>query len=153
MTRVATHHMEGNDPTDAEAMDHLFEAHLAAEAAQDLDALLATLAPDAVHEVIGEPTVALSDRDAIANRYRAMFADLHATGTRPIRRLHGPGFLLDECIYEANAVGTPFGVEGHSRPVSMRLLHVLEFRNGLISRETVWADAAAVIAQLSQARH
>src|SRR5690606_26545415 len=103
----------------------------ARRAAHDLEALLATLAPGAVHEVVGDPTGALSDPDAIADRYRSLFADLQATGSAPIRRLHGPGFLVDECIYEANAVGTPFGVEGLGRPVRMRLLHVLEFSDGL----------------------
>jgi len=29
------------------------------------------------------------------------------------------------------------------------LLHILETRDGLISRENVWLDAAAIVAQLS----
>jgi hypothetical protein len=33
--------------------------------------------------------------------------------------------------------------------ISFRILHVFEFRSGLISRENVWLDTAAIVAQLS----
>ncbi len=38
---------------------------------------------------------------------------------------------------------------GHGRPISFRILHVFQFREGLISRENVWLDTAAVVSQLS----
>jgi predicted ester cyclase len=38
---------------------------------------------------------------------------------------------------------------GHERPVSFRLLHILEFRDNRISRENVWMDVAALHRQLS----
>ena len=40
-----------------------------------------------------------------------------------------------------------FGLEGRTGHATFRLLHVLEFRDGKISRENVWADTAAIIAQ------
>ncbi len=39
------------------------------------------------------------------------------------------------------------GLEGRTGHATFRLLHVLEFRDGKISRENVWADTAAIIAQ------
>ena len=41
------------------------------------------------------------------------------------------------------------GLPGHGRRISFRILHVFEFRDGLISRENVWLDTAAIVGQLS----
>jgi ketosteroid isomerase-like protein len=95
-------------------MDELLDRHYAAEMAQDLDVLLATLADDAVHDVAGDPQGALRGRD-IATRYKTLFDDLKITGLRPLRRLHGPDFLVDEVVCQADAVGQPFGIEGGGR--------------------------------------
>jgi predicted ester cyclase len=46
-------------------------------------------------------------------------------------------------------VGSLLGLPGHGRRISFRILHVFEFRDGLISRENVWLDTAAVVSQLS----
>jgi predicted ester cyclase len=46
-------------------------------------------------------------------------------------------------------VGEFMGIPGHGRRISIRVLHVFEFRDGRISRENVWLDAAAAIAQLT----
>ena len=43
------------------------------------------------------------------------------------------------------------GIPGHVRLISIRVLHVFEFRNGLISRANVWLDGAAAVAQLTAA--
>ena len=46
--------------------------------------------------------------------------------------------------------GRPFGIEGKGRPLSFRLLHVLEFtEGGDIKRENVWLDLAAIQQQLA----
>jgi ketosteroid isomerase-like protein len=129
-------------------MDELLERHFAAEMAKDLDALMATLADDAIHDVVGDPQGALKGPDIVA-RYETLFGDLTLTGTTPLRRLHGPGFLVDEVMCRADAVGQPFGIDGGGRPVEFRLLHVLEMAAGKIRSETVWLDASAVIAQLT----
>jgi len=46
-------------------------------------------------------------------------------------------------------IGSLLGLPGHGRRVSFRILHVFDFRDGLISRENVWLDSAAIVAQLS----
>jgi predicted ester cyclase len=43
------------------------------------------------------------------------------------------------------------GIPGNGRQIRVRVLHVFEFREGLISRENVWIDGAAAIAQLTGA--
>jgi predicted ester cyclase len=46
-------------------------------------------------------------------------------------------------------IGSMLGMPGNGRRISFRILHVFEFRDGLISRENVWLDGAAIIDQLS----
>ena len=47
-------------------------------------------------------------------------------------------------------IGSLPGLPGNGRRISFRILHVFEFRNGLISRENVWLDSAAIVNQLSR---
>jgi predicted ester cyclase len=41
------------------------------------------------------------------------------------------------------------GLPGRNRRITFRLVHICETRDGRISRESVWMDSAAVVAQLS----
>jgi predicted ester cyclase len=43
--------------------------------------------------------------------------------------------------------GEFLGVPGNGRTISIRMLHVWEFKNGRISRENVWLDGNAIMAQ------
>lgn len=45
--------------------------------------------------------------------------------------------------------GEFLGIPGHGREIGFRLLHIWEFRDGLMSRENVWLDGGTVIAQLA----
>jgi predicted ester cyclase len=47
------------------------------------------------------------------------------------------------------AIGTFLGLPGNGRRITFRILHVFEFKDGLISRENVWLDGAAIQQQLS----
>lgn len=62
-------------------------------------------------------------------------------------------FAADAMILEQQMTGTVIGellgLPGHGRRITFRILHVFEFRDGLISRENVWLDSAAIVAQLS----
>jgi predicted ester cyclase len=51
--------------------------------------------------------------------------------------------------YHATAIGRPFGLDGRGRTISVRLLHVFDFADGLISRESAWLDMHGLEAQLS----
>ena len=71
----------------------------------------------------------------------------------PVRRLYGDDFAVDESIVEGYAHGRPYDLEGYGRPVRFRLLHLFEFRDGLISRENAWLDMLAIQRQLAPPRH
>lgn len=132
-------------------MDRRIDEHFGFEARDDVDGVLATLAPDAEHDVVGWPLGATRGRDAARPFYDALFADLADGQVEPAKRLYGANFLVDESTWRGTAVGRPFGLEGRGRPLSFRLLHVVEFSDaGQIRRENVWIDFAAVVQQLPQ---
>jgi len=44
-------------------------------------------------------------------------------------------------------IGEMLGIPGHGRRVTFRILHVFDFRDGLVNREQVWIDSGAIVAQ------
>ncbi len=132
-------------------MDRKIDEHFGFEAADNVEGVLATLAPDAVHDIVGWPTGPTHGRDNARPFYETMFADLADGKVTPLKRLYGENFLIDESLWEGTAPGRPFGLEGRGRPLRFRLLHVIEFSPaGQIQRENVWVDMAALIQQLPQ---
>ena len=131
-------------------MDEVLEAHYKYEAADDVEGVLSTLSDDVVHDVVGFPGGPTRGKAAVRAFYEHLFADIAGDRIEPVQRLYGPDFLVDEVVWHGRAVGRPFGFDGRNRPFSHRLLHLLEFRNGLIARENVWLDFAAIAQQLSE---
>ncbi len=132
-------------------MDRKIDEHFGFEAADNVEGVLATLAPDAVHDIVGWPAGPTHGRDNARPFYETMFADLADGKVTPLKRLYGDNFLIDESLWEGSAPGRPFGLEGRGRPLRFRLLHVIEFSPaGQIQRENVWVDLAAMIQQLPQ---
>ncbi len=135
-----------------EEMDARMDEHFGFEARDDIEGVLATLDPDAEHDIVGMPGGPTHGRDAARPFYEALFSDLSDGQVTSLRRLYGDGFLVDESVWRGRAPGRPFGIEGRNRPLEFRLLHVIEFaEGGTIRRENVWIDLAAVIRQLPQA--
>lgn len=133
-------------------MDRRIDEHFGFEAADDVEGVLATLAPDVEHDIVGWPAGPSRGRDATRPFYEALFADLADGRVECLRRLYGPDFLVDESLWQGRAPGRPFGIEGRDRPLQFRLLHVVEFGDGgAIRRENVWVDLAAIQQQLPQA--
>ena len=129
-------------------MDRIIDEHFQMEAQADIGGILNTFVDDIEHDVVGNPAGPLHGKAAIRPFYESLTGDLQATGVTPLHRYYGDNFLVDDVIWEARAVGRPFGVEGKDTPVRVRLLHVFEFRDGRISRENVWMDFASFYAQL-----
>jgi hypothetical protein len=134
-----------------EQMDRKIAEHFGFEGSDDVDGVLATLAPDVDHDVVGWPMGPSRGRAAARGFYEATFSDLTDSNVRPVRRLYGDNFLVDESIWSGRAPGRPFGLDGKNRPLEFRLLHIIEFaENGDIRRENVWLDLAAILRQLPQ---
>jgi hypothetical protein len=130
-------------------MDRKMDEHFGYEARDDIQGVLATLAEDATHDIVGWPSGPSHGRENARPFYETLFADLAESKVVCTRRLYGDGFLVDESVWEGRAPGRPFGLPGKGRPLRFRLLHVLDFTDsGQIRKEQVWVDLAAIIAQL-----
>jgi len=130
-------------------VDRLITEHFGYEAADDVAGVVASLAPDAEHHVVPSPVGVLHDRERIRAYYQALFEDIKGESVTPVRRLYGKGFVVDEAIWNGRVVdGRSFLCPGRSGPVSFRILHVFEFRDGKIGRENVWCDLATIQKQL-----
>lgn len=134
-----------------EQMDRKIDEHFGFEMRDDVEGVLATLAPDVQHDIVGAPTGPTVGREGARPFYENLFADLSDGHVEMLRRLYGENFLVDESTWRGRAPGRPFGLDGRNRPLEFRLLHVIEFAgNGDIKRENVWIDMAAIVQQLPQ---
>jgi hypothetical protein len=135
--------------TSTQRIDEIINQHFMFEATDDVDGVMASLAPGAEHEVIPSPYGVLREPGAIRQFYQRLFADLKGEGVTPIRRLYGDGFVVDETLWHGRVNdGRQFLCEGKSGPVSFRMLHVFELDGDKIQREHVWCDFAAIQQQL-----
>ena len=134
-----------------EEMDRKIDEHFGFEARDDVEGVLATLSPDAEHDIVGSPSGPTRGREGARPFYESLFADLSDGRVECLKRLYGDDFLVDESVWRGKAPGKPFGLDGKGRPLEFRLLHVVEFTgNGDIRRENVWVDLASIIRQLPQ---
>jgi ketosteroid isomerase-like protein len=129
-------------------MDALVDGHYRAEENGDLAAIVAGFRPGAEHDVVGRPGEALHGGEQIAGFYGALLAELRIDRFEPVRRWYGAEHVVDESVLHATATGHPFGLDGRGRPVRSRFLHIFDFEDGLISRESAWIDLAAIQEQL-----
>ena len=136
-------------PLSPAEVDQLVDTHFMFEASDDVDGVLASLAPGAEHHVVPSPFGIVREPNRIREFYTTMFSDIKGESVTPVRRLYGDGFAVDEAIWNGRIQdGRLFGCPGRSGSVSFRLLHVFEFDGDKISRENVWCDVSAIQQQL-----
>lgn len=130
-------------------MDELIEAHIKAEMASDTAGSVATYTDDVEHDVVGSPTGVMKGKDAAQGLYEFLTQNLSTEEMAPTHRYYGEDF----CVMEHDATGTVegefLGVPGHGKRITFRILHVWEFRDGLMSRENVWLDGGSIVTQLT----
>jgi uncharacterized protein len=127
-------------------MDGVMNNHFQFEATEDMQSLLGTVTDDVLHDQVGNPLGPRHGKAEMVQFYEALFADTEQTSVTP---LHRP-FAVDDVVWEGYTTGTAFGLKDYPRArVSFRLLHVFEFKDGLIARENVWIDYPSLQAQLA----
>lgn len=130
-------------------LDALVDEHFRFEAADDVDGVMSTLLDGAAHEVIPSPVGEIHDPDAQRAYYELLFSCLRGERVEPIRRHYGEDFVVDETLWHGHVEdGAPLLCDGRSGPVSFRILHLFEIRDGKIAREQAWCDLAAIQRQL-----
>jgi steroid delta-isomerase-like uncharacterized protein len=132
-----------------EEMDRLIEAHLKAEAAGDTAGCVAVYTDDVEHDVVGAPHGPVHGKQAAQGFYDYLVRNIRTEEMVPVRSYYGDDFCVIEHEWTGTVPGDFLGVEGHGRRVSFRMIHVWEFRDGLISRENVWLDGNAAVQQLT----
>jgi steroid delta-isomerase-like uncharacterized protein len=134
---------------DQQEMIALVEQHLKAEGAGDVDGSVAVYTNDIVHDAVGFPGSPRTGKDAAREFYHFLTANFRTEGEEPLNRFFdGDNMILEQNMTGA-VIGEMLGIPGHGRQVTFRILHVFGFRNGLISREQVWIDSSAIVAQLT----
>jgi steroid delta-isomerase-like uncharacterized protein len=134
-------------------VDHMMELvmrHLRAEGAGDVDGAVAVYTDDVVHDAVGFPGSPRQGKAAARAFYEFMCANFRETGEDITHRFVADNALTMESLVRGEVIGALLGLPGDGKEIAFRMLHVFEFRDGLISRENVWIDSAAIVAQLGK---
>jgi len=134
---------------DATEMQAIVSAHLKAEGLGDIDGTVAVYTDDIEHDAVGFPGSPRHGKDGAREFYEHLTANLRAEEEVVLHRYVTGDAMVLEQLMTATIIGSMLGIPGNGRRISFRILHVFEFRDGLISRENVWLDTAAIVAQLS----
>jgi len=134
---------------DQHEMIALVERHLKAEGAGDVEGAVAVYTDDIVHDAVGFPGSPRSGKGAARDFYRFLTANFRTEDEEPLNRFFDGDTMILEQNMTGMVIGEMLGIPGHGRRVTFRILHVFGFREGLISREQVWIDSAAIVAQLT----
>jgi len=130
-------------------MDQLIEQHIAAETAGDTAGAVAMYTDDIEHDVVGSPTGPVQGKQAAQDFYEFLVKSIETETMVPLHTYYGQDFCVIEHTWKGTVPGEFLGITGNDRRISFRMLHVWEFRDGLISRENVWLDGGSIVAQLT----
>ncbi len=130
-------------------MNQLIEQHITAEAAGDTDGAVAMYTDDVIHDVVGAPHGPLSGPDAAKGFYDMLTTNIKTERMDVNHAWYGEDFCVIEHQWHGTVPGEFLGVPGNGRNISFRMLHVWEFKDGRMSRENVWLDGNAIVAQLT----
>jgi steroid delta-isomerase-like uncharacterized protein len=130
-------------------MDRLIETHITAEMAGDTAGAVAVYTDDVEHDVVGFPAGPAHGKTAAQGFYDFLVQNFHTEVMVPTHTYYGDDFCVVEHECTATVPGEFLGVPGNGRRITFRMVHVFEFRDGLISRENVWLDSGSVIVQLT----
>ena len=126
----------------------LIDRHFAAENAHDVAATLATYTDDVVWDDVGNPACPVHGKSAAATMYGGIMDAIPDIHLESIGRFACGDHVVDESILTGHVHGSFLGIDGGGAPVRIRMLHVFDIRDGLISREQAWVDTAEVARQL-----
>ena len=133
---------------DFDLMRALVQRHLQAWAEGDAEGALALCTGELVQEVVGWPAANAQGRQAARVLCRALACDFRETGSVPAQWQYLPNALMLDRELTGPLRGPVLGLSGGPHWLTLRVLHVFEFRDRLIHRETVWLDGAAIERQL-----
>jgi steroid delta-isomerase-like uncharacterized protein len=134
---------------DNSQMQGLVDSHMAAENCGDIDGAVTVYTDDVEHDVVGFTSGPSRGKDAARAFYAYLTANFRSESWDVVRRFLCDDAMVLEQLMTGTVTGSLLGIPGDGRRVSFRMLHVFEFREGLISRENIWLDTAAIVNQLN----
>jgi len=102
-----------------------------------------------VQDAVGFPGSPRTGKEAARDFYRFLTANFRTEEEQPLNRFFDGDTMIGEQNMTGTVIGEMLGIPGQGRRVTFRILHVFGFREGLISREQVWIDSAAIVGQLT----
>jgi len=128
----------------------IIDRHFAAENAHDVQATLDTYTDDIVWDDVTHPDAPFYGKEQVGAVYTSILDAIPDVVLTSVKRFSGEGgrFVVDESMLSGHVHGEWAGMEGGGAPVEVRILHIFELRDGLISFENAWFDAAAVQRQI-----
>jgi steroid delta-isomerase-like uncharacterized protein len=132
-----------------EEMISIVERHLKAEGAGDVDGAVAVYTDDIVHDEVGLPGSPRTGKAAARGFYEYLTANFRTENEEPLHRYFDGDTMVLEQKMTGTVIGEMLGIPGNNRRVTFGILHVFDFRDGLICREQVWIDSGAIAAQLT----
>lgn len=145
---VCSRHTSEVGTMEHEEMQALVEHHLKAEGAGDVDGAVSVYTDDIEHDVVGLPGGPLHGKAAARSFYEDLTANFRTEEERPTHRYWADDAMILDQEMTGTVTGSLLGAPGNGRRITFRILHVFEFRGGLISRENVWLDSGAIFQQL-----
>jgi len=130
-------------------LDLLVDAHLHALRDSDIETVMSCASEDVEYDLVGSAPSAIRGREAVRNHHLREFANTMHERNVPVRRLYGEGFVVDELTWEGRITGRVGPLVGHGRRVSHRILRIFEVRDGLVARQSIYTDFAAIARQLA----
>jgi len=127
----------------------LVERHLKAEGTGDVEGAVGVYTEDVVHDAVGFPGSPRTGKQAAREFYGFLTANFRTEKEEPLHRWFAGDTMLLEQRMTGTVVGQMLGIPGDGRRVTFGIFHVFEFAGGLISREQVWIDSGAIVAQLT----
>jgi steroid delta-isomerase-like uncharacterized protein len=134
---------------DPAEMQRLVSRHLRAEGLGDVDGAIAVYTDDIEHDVVGFPGSPRNGKDGARAFYEELTANFRTEDEEVLHTYLADDSMILEQVMTGTVIGSMLGLPGHGRRISFRILHVFQFRDGLISRENIWLDSAAIVGQLS----
>ena len=99
--------------------------------------------------VVGAPHGPTHGPDAAKGFYEMLTANVTTERMDVNHAWYGTDFCVLEHQFTGTVPGEFLGIPGNGKRISFRLLHVWEFKDGRMSRENVWLDGNAIVAQLT----
>ena len=124
----------------------IIDRHFAAENAHDVEATLATYTDDIVWDDVTHPDAPFRGKEEVASVYSSILDAIPDIVLSSVKRFtcDEGRTVVDESILTGHVHGEWSGMDGGGAPVEVRMLHIFEIRDGLISYENAWFDAAGV---------